>query len=63
MREEIEREKSLRYSLEEFYNILLVRIREMESIVELESKEVRFIDYGYFILKDLVNKVVKERFI
>lgn len=52
MREEIEREKSLRYSLEEFYNILLVRIREMESIVELESKEVRFIDYGYFILKD-----------
>lgn len=41
MREEIEREKSLRYSLEEFYNILLVRIREMESIVELESKEVR----------------------
>lgn len=63
MREEIEREKSLRYSLEEFYNILLVRIREMESIVELESKEVRFIDYGYFILKDLVNKVIKERFI
>lgn len=41
MREEIEREKSLRHSLEESHNTLLARIREMESIVESESKEVR----------------------
>lgn len=33
----------------------------MESIVESESKEVRFTDYGYFILKDLVNKAIKQR--
>lgn len=61
LREEIEREKSLRHSLEESHNTLLARIREMESIVESESKEVRFTDYGYFILKDLVNMVIKER--
>lgn len=41
LREEIEREKSLRHSLEESHNTLLARIREMESIVESESKEVR----------------------
>lgn len=40
LREENEREKSLRHSLEESHNTLLARIREMESIVESESKEV-----------------------
>lgn len=40
IREELEREKSLRHSLEESHNTLLARIREMESIVESERKEV-----------------------
>ncbi|XP_060075980.1 coiled-coil domain-containing protein 150-like [Ylistrum balloti] len=41
VREELEREKSIRCSLEESHNTLLGRVREMESMVESERKEVK----------------------
>lgn len=40
LKEELEREKSLRGSLEESHNTLLSRIGEMETIVESEREEV-----------------------
>ena len=40
LKEEINREKSLRASLEESHNTLLTRVREMESVVEVERNEV-----------------------
>ena len=40
LQEEISREKSLRTSLEESHNTLLTRVREMESIVEVERNQV-----------------------
>ena len=40
LKEEISREKSLRASLEDSHNTLLTRVREMESIVEVERNEV-----------------------
>ncbi|XP_033763088.1 coiled-coil domain-containing protein 150-like isoform X3 [Pecten maximus] len=41
VKEELEREKSIRSSLEESHNTLLGRVREMENMVESERKEVK----------------------
>ncbi|XP_021369483.1 coiled-coil domain-containing protein 150-like isoform X3 [Mizuhopecten yessoensis] len=41
IKEDLEREKSIRCSLEESHNTLLGRVREMESIVESERNEVK----------------------
>lgn len=42
LKEEVAREQSLRASLEESHNTLLTRVREMESVVEMERSGVRF---------------------
>lgn len=60
LREEIEREKSLRHSLEESHNTLLARIREMESIVESESKEVKTLSNDCGNLRSDAVKVREE---
>lgn len=60
LREEIEREKSLRHSLEESHNTLLARIREMESIVESESKEVKTLSNDCSNLRSDAVKVREE---
>ena len=41
LKEEVTREQSLRSSLEESHNTLLVRVREMEKLVENERNGVR----------------------
>ena len=46
IKEELDREKSLRSSLEESHNTLLGRIREQENIVESERKEVTIESYN-----------------
>ncbi|XP_052715807.1 coiled-coil domain-containing protein 150-like isoform X8 [Crassostrea angulata] len=60
LREEIERERSLRHSLEESHNTLLARIREMESIVESESKEVKTLSNDCGNLRSDAVKVREE---
>ena len=40
LKEECDREKSLRKSLEETHNTLMERVRDMEKLVESERKEV-----------------------
>ncbi|XP_078338802.1 coiled-coil domain-containing protein 150-like isoform X2 [Crassostrea virginica] len=60
LREENEREKSLRHSLEESHNTLLARIREMESIVESESKEVKTLSNDCSNLRNDAVKVREE---
>ncbi|VDI60114.1 Hypothetical predicted protein, partial [Mytilus galloprovincialis] len=41
LKEECDREKSLRKSLEESHNTLMERVRDMETLVESERKEVK----------------------
>ncbi|CAC5405196.1 unnamed protein product [Mytilus coruscus] len=41
LKEECDREKSLRKSLEESHNTLMERVRDMEALVESERKEVK----------------------
>jgi predicted nucleic acid-binding Zn-ribbon protein len=41
LKEECDREKSLRKSLEESHNTLMERVRDMEKLIESERKEVR----------------------
>ncbi|XP_056014770.1 coiled-coil domain-containing protein 150-like isoform X7 [Ostrea edulis] len=60
IREELEREKSLRHSLEESHNTLLARIREMESIVESERKEVKTLSNDCTNLRNDAVKVREE---
>ncbi|XP_062594271.1 coiled-coil domain-containing protein 150-like isoform X2 [Saccostrea cucullata] len=60
IREELEREKSLRHSLEESHNTLLARIREMESIVESERKEVQTLSNDCSHLRNDAVKVREE---
>lgn len=43
LRDELQRECSLRESLEESHNVLLARIRDIESTVNEERSEVHYI--------------------
>ena len=60
LKEEISREKSLRASLEDSHNTLLTRVREMESIVEVERNEVKKIvnTFAPSCLESLLNEEI-----
>ena len=45
LKEEVSREQSLRASLEESHNTLLTRVREMETVVEMERSGVILLTY------------------
>ncbi|XP_053379016.1 coiled-coil domain-containing protein 150-like isoform X2 [Mercenaria mercenaria] len=51
LKEEVAREQSLRASLEESHNTLLTRVREMESVVEIERSGVKNMTTEYAQMK------------
>ncbi|XP_060580198.1 coiled-coil domain-containing protein 150-like isoform X3 [Ruditapes philippinarum] len=63
LKEEVLREQSLRASLEESHNTLLTRVREMETVVEMERSGVKNMTTEYAQMKaeaEMVKEQLKD---